>query len=69
MSRGICPSCEQGTLINCRGDGELVFDGVTIIVPDLEFAACPICGEEVVLKDHAKRNDKKYDKARNSVVR
>ncbi len=43
----VCPSCGSGNIKKVRQDWLGEFRGQPYTVPDLEFYACPDCGERV----------------------
>ncbi len=43
----ICPSCGSDKIKRVQQDWTDEFKGKTYTVPDLEFYACPDCGEKV----------------------
>jgi len=62
----ICPACERGVLSPTVTDESLLYSGAKIVVPEIEFSVCNVCGEEVVLPSQARRNDVKFADAKRS---
>lgn len=60
----ICSACEQGTLDLLKSDRPFKYSDAQLVVQGVEYARCPVCGEEMVLADQAKRNDVRYADAR-----
>lgn len=60
----ICPACEEGILSLAVGDRTIIYNGKEVLVPQLEFAVCPICEEQVVLSEQERGNERKFVDAR-----
>ena len=46
-----CPSCGSSKIRRIRGDSTREYDGISYVVPDLEYYECPDCGERLYDRD------------------
>lgn len=53
----ICPACEKGALVPKVGEESFPYEGIRLSIPDFEYSECPVCREELVLADQARRNE------------
>lgn len=60
----ICPACEEGVLVVQSAEQRIPYKGKTLVVANFEYAACPTCGEEVVLSSQEDANQRKLIDAR-----
>ncbi len=60
----ICPACESGRLQPQVSDETMQYSGQDLLVTGVQFSRCPICAEEVVLPEQAKRNEVSYADAK-----
>lgn len=60
----ICPACEQGKMTPQVMAESFPYDGVELTISKYEFSLCPVCSEEFVLPDQARRNEVRFADAK-----
>jgi HTH-type transcriptional regulator/antitoxin MqsA len=55
-----CPVCDRGTLHDAVVQESIRYAGDVLLVDGIEVSRCDRCGEEVVLPDQAKRNERRF---------
>ncbi len=60
----ICPLCEVGALHSALVDESIDYNGATLSVRDVEISRCDACGEELVMPDQARANERRFADAK-----
>lgn len=60
----VCPVCERGELMSATVEEVLRYDGQALRVAGVEISACRSCGEELVLPEQARANERRFADAK-----
>jgi HTH-type transcriptional regulator/antitoxin MqsA len=55
-----CPICDRGTLHDAVVQESIRYDGELLLVDGIEVSRCDRCGEDVILSEQAKRNERRF---------
>lgn len=64
----MCPLCEHGELQPTVVTESIRFNGTQLQVPGIEVSTCPACGEEVVLPEQARANERRFADAKRQAL-
>ena len=60
----VCPVCERGELMSATVEEVLRYDGQALRVAGVEISTCRSCGEELVLPEQARANERRFADAK-----
>lgn len=60
----ICPLCEQGSLTTLLVDETINYRGEKLIVENVAISSCALCGDELVLPEQARSNERLFADAK-----